>query len=74
MDRLGKLTDDQLLDRIDKEIDKLNILLEQDNIDQYNIDQYNRAKFEVNQLIVEAKKRNVNLEKSELINKILLTD
>ncbi|NLY77818.1 MAG: hypothetical protein GX080_07005 [Tissierellia bacterium] len=69
MDRLGKLTDDQLLDRIDKEIDKLNILLEQDNIDQYN-----RAKFEVNQLIVEAKKRNVNLEKSELINKILLTD
>lgn len=69
MDRLGKLTDDQLLDRIDKEIDKLNILL-----DQYNIDQYNRAKFEVNQLIVEAKKRNVNLEKSELINKILLTD
>ncbi len=69
MDKVEKLTDGQLIDWILREIDKLNRLFKENNMEQYN-----RTKFTVNRLIVEAKRRNLSLEKSILVNRILIKD
>jgi len=69
MDKIEGLSDKQLMDRILREIDNLNKLFKENNIDQYN-----RSKFAVDKLIIEAKRRNLNLDKSILVNRILIKD
>lgn len=69
MDKIEGLSDKQLMDRILREIDNLNKLFKENNIDQYN-----RSKFVVDKLIIEAKRRNLNLDKSILVNRILIKD
>lgn len=69
MDRIDRLTDKQLLAYALQEIEKLNLLFKQNNMEQYNL-----AKFKVNQLIAEIKKRKLTLEKDVFIKRILFKE
>ncbi len=69
MDRIDRLTDKQLLAYALQEIEKLNLLFKQNNMEQYNL-----AKFRVNQLIAEIKKRKLTLEKDVFIKRILFKE
>lgn len=66
MDNIKKLTDNQLIDYVLEEINKLNMLFKQNNLEQYN-----RVKFRVNDIIVEIKKRGLALDEDILVKRIL---
>lgn len=69
MNRIKSLTDNQLIDYALEEIDKLNMLFNQNNLEQYN-----RVKFRVNDIIAEIKKRGLALDEEILVKGILFED
>ncbi len=69
MNSIKSLTDNQLIDYALEEIDKLNMLFNQNNLEQYN-----RVKFRVNDIIAEIKKRGLALDEEILVKRILFED
>lgn len=69
MNSIKNLTDNQLIDYALEEIDKLNMLFNQNNLEQYN-----RVKFRVNDIIAEIKKRGLALDEEILVKRILFED